>query len=95
MKDIDQKLEKVLPPSEYEKIKETTAKNLEEYARLKQLTDEKARSVLMGKEKVDDFNNDYDTLSVWLNDVIDRHRGLEPVAVDADVVKEQIKTHQV
>ena len=80
--------------TEYPKVKETVAKDEEEYAKLKAMIEEEARRVVMAKEKVDEFNNKYDKLAHWLNDVIDRHRKLDAVAVDADVVKEQLKDHQ-
>lgn len=91
---MEQKLEKVVAATEYPKINDTYVKDEAEYTRLKSMIEEEARSVVMAKEKVDEFNYKYDQLAHWLNDVIDRHRKLDAVAVDADVVKEQLKNHQ-
>ena len=93
--DMEKKLEKVIAPSDFSKIKDISLSDQEEYTRLQQLVDNEARGILMAKEKVDGFNSSYDELLMWLNDVIDRHGKLESVAVDADVVKEQLKDHQV
>ena len=92
--EMEKKLEKVVVPSDFVKIKEASLKDQEEYARLKQLADNEARGVFMAKEKVDDFNNAFDELSAWLSDVRDRHGKLDAVAVDAEIVKEQLKEHQ-
>ena len=93
--EIEKKLEKVVLPSDFHRIKEVSLRDQEEYARLQQLVDNEARGVLMAKEKVDGFNNSYDELLSWLNDITDRHGKLESVAVDAEIVKEQLKDHQV
>eukprot|EP00112_Aurelia_sp_Birch-Aquarium-sp1_P005323 Seg1602.4 transcript_id=Seg1602.4/GoldUCD/mRNA.D3Y31 product="Microtubule-actin cross-linking factor 1 isoforms 1/2/3/5" protein_id=Seg1602.4/GoldUCD/D3Y31 len=94
LREMEQKLEKVVAAAEYPKINDTYVKDEAEYMRLKSMIEEEARSVVMAKEKVDEFNYKYDQLAHWLNDVIDRHRKLDAVAVDADVVKEQLKNHQ-
>ena len=92
---MEKKLEKVVSPSDFPKIKKVSFDDQEEYARLQKLVDNETRGILMAKEKVDAFNTSYDELQAWLNDVILRHGKLASVAVDADVVKEQLKEHQV
>ena len=92
---MEKKLEKVVSPSDFPKIKKVSCDDQEEYARLQKLVDNETRGILMAKEKVDAFNTSYDELQAWLNDVILRHGKLASVAVDADVVKEQLKEHQV
>lgn len=93
--EIEAKLNKVISPSEIAPIKDTSGRDQDEYARLKQLLEDEARGVFMAKEKVEEFNSTYEELSTWLNDVINRHGDLHAVAVDAEVVKEQLKEHQV
>ena len=93
--DIETKLEKVVAPSGFPAIKAASVKDQDEYARLKQLVEDEARGLFMAKEKVEGFNGAYDELSAWLNGIIDRHGKLDAVAVDADLVKEQLKEHQV
>ena len=93
--DIEKKLEKVVSPTDFHKIKKVSIDDQEEFARLQKLIDNEARGILMAKEKIDGFNTSYDELQAWLNDVILRHGKLASVAVDADVVKEQLREHQV
>ena len=95
MVEIEKKLEKVVSPSDFHKIKEVSLHDQEEYAKLQRLVDNEARGIVMAKAKIDGFNNSYDELLSWLNGITDRHGKLESVAVDAEIVKEQLKDHQV
>ncbi len=92
---MSEKLQKVVVPEDAIKIKQIADDDREKYEHLKLGIEEKARTVIMGHEKVEAFNSEIDRLSAWLDDKTAEHRNLEPVAVGADTIKEQLTEHQV
>ncbi len=90
-----EKLGKVVVAVDFQDIDRISKTDCERYEKLKVQIEEKARDALMGQEKVDAFNDGIDGLSKWLDGKLDDHNNLEPVAVEANIVKDQLAVHQV
>ena len=92
---MGQKLEKVVNKADTPDIHQITTADNQEYQKLKLQIEDRARDVIMGKEKVDAFNGELDSLSAWISMMLEKHRDLGAVAVEADALKEQLLEHQV
>ena len=93
MKELGKDLKKLVKPSELPVVKEIIDVDEEKYKALKADMEETARSAFMNKEKVEAFDQKLTDLKKWTDDKLDHYRTIEPVAVEADKIKEQIGTH--
>ena len=93
MKELGKELKKLVKPSELSVVKEIIDVDEAKYKALKADMDETARSAFMNKEKVEAFEQKLNDLKKWTEDKLDHYRKIEPVAVEADKIKEQIGTH--
>eukprot|EP00794_Sanderia_malayensis_P004727 gene4727-5350_t len=92
--EISGKLQEVVVPEQGKEIGEIVEADRSRYEGLKADIEERVRDVVMGQEKVDAFNANIDSLSNWVDDKTAEHKSLAPVAVDGDVIKEQLSHHQ-
>ena len=95
MVEILEKLKKVVRVDNFPTLEQMYIEDNDRYKNLKAVVDDKAREIFMAKEKVDQFNKDVDDLAAWLTEMTEKYRTLEPVAVEAEKVKEQLNEHQV
>uniref|UniRef100_A0A7M5V1J7 Uncharacterized protein n=1 Tax=Clytia hemisphaerica TaxID=252671 RepID=A0A7M5V1J7_9CNID len=93
MKDLGKDLKKIVKPEEYPTVKDLVDADDEKYKALKADMDETARDAFMNKEKLEAFEGKLADLKKWTDDKLDHYRVIEPVAVEADKIKEQIGTH--
>lgn len=93
LKETAKDLKKLVKPEEYPNIKKVVEAAEEKYKSLKVDIDETARNVFMNEEKVQAFDNKLDKLKKWTDNKLENYRVIEPIAVEADKIKEQLNEH--
>ena len=94
LKELAKELKKVVKPDDYPELKKVVEAAEEKYKNLKINMDETARDMFMAKEKVQEFDSKLDELTEWTNQTLNKYRVMEPVAVEADKIKEQLSEQQ-
>jgi len=95
LKEISKDLKKLVKLTDYPNVKAIVEAAEEKYKNLKADMDETARDAFMNKEKVEAFEGKLDDLKKWTDEKLDHYRVIEPVAVEADKIKDQIGTHNL
>ena len=94
LKECSKAIQKLVKGDEYPAVEEQVEQTEEKYKALKAAVDESARDMFMAKEKVQAFEEKLDQLSTWTVQELEKFRVIEPVAVEAERIKEQLNEQQ-
>ena len=94
LKELSKELKKIVKPDEYPELKRVVEAAEEKYKSLKLDVDESARGMFMAAEKVNAFDTKLDDLTKWTESKLSEQRVMEPVAVEAEKIKEQMNEYK-